>query len=371
MTTQKTSFVLLALVALLFVTFSAGWRSEPLNAVPTDIGDDEALQGFAALHPIDAHVHVFKTGSEFQDMLQDEHLTLLNVLVVDDTWPPRKQLQPQIDDAWKLVHSSKGHVFLCTTFDGYKFTSPTFTDDSVRQINRDLKDGAIAVKIWKTFGMEIKDSEGKYVLPDDPKLKPIYADIAAHGKTLLAHLAEPDLAWEPLDVKKDPLAQYYIENPQWHMLDKPGVPSKKTILEARDRVLEQNPRLRVVGVHLGSMEKDLDDIGRHLDKYPNFAVDTAARMEYLMYGDREKVRAFLVKYQDRVIYGTDLDVNPDANVAESVKSWKQTYINDWKFFATDETFPVEGRQVHGLKLPASLLQKIYRTNAQHWIKGLK
>jgi predicted TIM-barrel fold metal-dependent hydrolase len=209
------------------------------------------------------------------------------------------------------------------------------------------------------------------VLPDDPKLKPIYEDIARHDKTLLAHLAEPDLAWEPLDVKKDPLAQYYIENPQWHMLNKPGVPSKKAILEARDRVLEQNPNLRVVGVHLGSMEKDLDGIAQHLDKYPNFAVDTAARMEYLMYGDRDKVRAFLLKYQDRVIYGTDLDVNPDVNVADSVKGWKETYANDWRFFATDNTFQVEGRTVHGLKLPKAVLTKIYRTNAQHWIKGLK
>jgi predicted TIM-barrel fold metal-dependent hydrolase len=329
------------------------------------------LKAFAALHPIDAHVHVFKTAPDFQAMLEGLQLTLLNVLVVDDTWVPRNRLQPQIDDAWMLVHSGNGHIFLCTTFDGYKFNSANFTENSLRQIDRDFKDGAIAVKIWKTFGMEIKDSNGKYVLPDDPKLKPIYQDVSRQDKTLLAHLAEPDLAWEPLDVKKDPLARYYLENPQWHMLDKPSAPQKKTILDARDRVLEQNPDLRVVGVHLGSMEKDLDNLGRHLDKYPNFAVDTAARMEYLMFGDREKVRTFLLKYQDRVIYGTDLDVNPDAPVQDSVQAWRQTYVNDWKFFATDDTFPVEGRSVHGLKLPDPVLRKIYRTNAQHWIKGLK
>jgi hypothetical protein len=371
MTTHKAGFVVLAVMELLMALLLITWTRVPLDAAPAAIGDDVALKDFAALRPIDAHVHVFKTAPEFQEMLEQEHLTLLNVLVVDDTWPPRNLLQPQIDDAWKIVHSSRGHVFLCTTFDGYKFNSPTFTEDSIGQINRDFKDGAIAVKIWKTFGMEVKDSNGKYVLPDDPKLKPIYEDIARHDKTLLAHLAEPDLAWEPLDVKKDPLAQYYIENPQWHMLNKPGVPSKKAILEARDRVLEQNPNLRVVGVHLGSMEKDLDGIAQHLDKYPNFAVDTAARMEYLMYGDRDKVRAFLLKYQDRVIYGTDLDVNPDVNVADSVKGWKETYANDWRFFATDNTFQVEGRTVHGLKLPKAVLTKIYRTNAQHWIKGLK
>lgn len=367
---KKIAFPVIVLVALIAALSLWSWNPRTTQAAPTTTSEEEALKAFAALHPIDAHVHVFKTAPEFQAMLEQEHLTLLNILVVDDTWEPRKLLQPQIDDAWKLVHSGNGHMFLCTTFDGYKFNAPTFSEDSLRQINRDFHDGAIAVKIWKTFGMEIKDGNGKYVLPDDPKLKPIYEDIAKHDKTLLAHLAEPDLAWEPLDVKKDPLAQYYIENPQWHMLNKPGVPSKKKILEARDRVLEQNPKLRVVGVHLGSMEKDLDDIGRHFDKYANFAVDTAARMEYLMYGDREKARAFLMKYQDRVIYGTDLDVNPDADVQKSVTEWKETYANDWKFFATDETFQVEGHTVHGVKLPRDVLQKIYRTNAQHWIKGL-
>ena len=371
MALKNTSFLLIVLLASIAALSLRSWEPKAAKAAPATTGHEEALQAFAALHPIDAHVHVFKTAPEFQAMLEQEQLTLLNILVVDDTWTPRKQLQPQIDDAWKLVHSSKGHAFLCTTFDGYKFSSPTFSEESIRQIDRDFHDGAIGVKIWKTFGMEIKDRNGNYVLPDDPKLKPIYRDIAQHDKTLLAHLAEPDLAWEQLDVKKDALAQYYIENPQWHMLNKPGVPSKKKILEARDRVLEQNPRLPVVGVHLGSMEKDLDDIGRHFEKYPNFAVDTAARMEYLMYGDREKVRAFLMKYQDCVIYGTDLDVNPDADVQKSVKEWEKTYTNDWKFFATDETFEVEGRTVRGLKLPTDVLQKIYRRNAQHWIKGLQ
>src|SRR5262249_22521819 len=157
-------------------------------------------------------------------------------------------------------------------------------------------------------GMEIRDNNGKYILPDDPKFTAIYQDIANKNKTLLAHLAEPDLAWQPLDPKANPLSSYYVENPQWHMLNKPGIPSKARILEARARVLAQNSNLRVVGVHLGSMEADLDDLGRHLDRYPNFAVDTAARMEYLMFGPTEKVREFLMKYQDRILYGTDLDL---------------------------------------------------------------
>jgi predicted TIM-barrel fold metal-dependent hydrolase len=366
-----TPFALLSTILTVLLPLAgepASLTNGDFAATPTTNG--EALKKFAAIHPIDAHVHVFRTAPEFQKMLEKEQLTLLNILVVDDTWGPRKKLQPQIDAAWRLVDVSGGHVKLCTTFDPYQFNTPNFPAESIHQVDRDFHRGAIAMKIWKNVGMEVKDNQGKYVLPDDPKLQPIFEDIARQDKTLLTHLAEPDLAWQALDVKKDPLSAYYLDNPQWHMLNKPGVPSKRAILEARDHILERNPHLRVVGVHLGSMEKDLDDLARHLDRYPNFAVDTAARMEYFEFGNREKVRAFLIKYQDRVIYGTDLDVNPDANVQQSVHEWKDMYASDWRFLATNETLQIDGRTVHGLDLPQEVLQKIYRTNAQHWIKGL-
>src|SRR5262249_35106566 len=161
----------------------------------------------------------------------------------------------------------------------------------------------------------------------------------------------------------DPSWSYYQEHPQWYLGDKPEYPAKKTILEARDRVLAGNPTLRMVGVHLGSMEKDLDGIANRFDRYPNFAVDTAARMEYLMLAPPEKIRTFLIKYQDRVLYGTDLDLLATAKVEESLKEWQSVYARDWRFFATDETFELAGKKVHGLHLPDNVLHKIYRTNA--------
>ncbi len=339
-------------------------------SAPAKPADDEpALRAFAAIHPIDVHVHVFKTDSAFQKMLERLNLKLLNILVMDDTNPNRKQLQPQIDEALALVRSSGGHVALCTTFDPYKFDSASFSADAIKQLDRDFAQGAVAVKVWKNIGMEIKDKNGQYVMADDPKFEPIYKDIASHGKTLMTHQAEPDVAWGPPDAA-DPSWSYYQENPQWYVANRPGFPSKQMILDARDRVLANNPKLRMVGVHLGSMERDLDNIASHLDKYPNFAIDTAARMEYLMLMPPEKVSAFLIKYQDRVLYGTDLDLHPDANVADALTEWQSTYARDWKFLATSETLTVEGKQVRGLNLPQPVLQKIFRTNAIRWIPGL-
>jgi hypothetical protein len=329
----------------------------------------EALKSFAAMQPIDVHVHVFKTDPAFQSLLERLHLKLLNILVMDDTLSYRKELKPQVADALDLVRSSHGHVALCTTFDPYRFQDSSFTADSIRQLDQNFSQGAVAVKIWKNIGMEIKDGSGNFIMADDPKFEPIYRDIAKHGRTLMTHLAEPDVAWGPPD-PADPSWSYYQENPQWFLYNKPGFPAKKTILAARDHVLELNSKLRMVGVHLGSMERDLDGIAERFDRYPNFAIDTAARMEYLMLAPRDKVRAFLIKYQDRVLYGTDLDLLATADVQESLKDWESTYARDWKFLATDETLDYEGKKIRGLALPAPVLRKILRENARRWIHGL-
>jgi predicted TIM-barrel fold metal-dependent hydrolase len=354
----------------LSITLSSTARAPIFASAPAKSTDeDRALGAFAAIHPIDVHVHIFKTDSTFQKMLEGLNLKLLDILVMDDSNPSRKQLQPEIDDALALVHSSGGHIALCTTFDPYKFGRPSFSADAIKQIDHDFAQGAVAVKIWKNIGMEIKGRGGQYVMADDLQFAPIYKDIAAHGKTLMTHQAEPDVAWGPPDAS-DPSWSYYKENPQWYVANRPGFPTKQRILDARDHVLADNPQLRMVGVHLGSMERDLDNLAGHLDRYPNFAIDTAGRMEYLMLMPPEKLRAFLVRYQDRVLYGTDLDLLPDANLPDALKEWRSTYTRDWKFLATGEILSVEGKPVHGLNLPQPVLQKIFRSNAGRWIPGL-
>ncbi|HEX4424433.1 MAG TPA: amidohydrolase family protein [Terriglobales bacterium] len=356
--------VLSSLLAWTASGFALGEKASSEQAISED-----ALKSLATLDPIDVHTHVFKTDQAFQAFLEKVHLKLMDILVVDDSESFRTKLEPQVKDALSLVRSSNGHVALCTTFDPYKFNNPAFATEAIKELDENFDQGAVAVKIWKNIGMEIKDKDGRFILPDDPKFAPIYEEIAKRGKTLMSHVAEPDVAWGPPD-PSDPSWSYYQENPQWYLGDKPGYPSKKTILDARDHILANNPKLRMVGVHLGSMEKDLDAIAAHLDRYPNFAIDTAARMDYLMIAPPEKVRAFLIKYQDRVLYGTDLDLLATANVKEELEDWRSTYVRDWRFLATDQLIEDHGRKSHGLNLPESVLRKIYRTNALHWIPGL-
>jgi predicted TIM-barrel fold metal-dependent hydrolase len=217
--------------------------------------------------------------------------------------------------------------------------------------------------------MAIKSKSGDYLRPDDPALLPIYEAIQRADRTLVAHLAEPDGAWLPLD-DKNPELDYYSKNPQWHMFGKPGAPVKGAILAARDKVLARYPKLRVVGCHLGSDEDDLGRLARRLDAYPNFAVDTAARVRYFARGDRDKAREFLTRYQDRVLYATDFTLR-DGDPAAAAKALQARHDRDWEFFGRGDAMEYEGRQTRGLGLPEGVLRKVFRENALRWLPGLR
>jgi predicted TIM-barrel fold metal-dependent hydrolase len=198
---------------------------------------------------------------------------------------------------------------------------------------------------------------------------PIYEAIERADKTLIAHLAEPNGAWLPLDAR-NPELTYYSNNPQWHMFGRARAPAKGPILAARDRVLARYPKLRVVGCHLGSDEDDLKQLARRLDAYPNFAVDTAARVRYLARGNREQVREFLIRYQDRILYATDFSLG-EGDPGRAARSMQSTHDRDWTFFGGDAPLEYGGHSTRGLALDDGILRKIFRENALRWLPGLR
>jgi predicted TIM-barrel fold metal-dependent hydrolase len=327
------------------------------------------LTDFTSLEPIDAHTHIFKSSAAFIETLERWHMHVLDILYVDDTDSYLAALDKQRDDALRFVESNADRAQLCTTFDPFRFKDADFSKKTVPSLNRDFARGAVAAKVWKNVGMEIVDPAGKYIMPDDPRFEEIYSDIASHKKTLIIHFADPDEAWgvpSPWGF----ISKYYDANPQWNMTTKPGAPKKKDILEATDRVLVRHPDLRVVAAHFGSLEDHLDELASQLDRYPNLAVDTAARVRRLVFQPRDLVRAFMQTYQDRILYGTDLHVFPTKPEDSSPQTWEKQYTLDWRYFATGDTFEYQGHQTQGLNLPREVLKKLYHDNAIRWVPGL-
>jgi len=328
-----------------------------------------ALKAFAKLHPIDAHAHVYKDDAAFNDFLQRLNLRILNICVIDDRDPDFKGLEPQRRQVLGVSRSTSGRAAFCTTFSPYDFEDSGFTGKVIQQLNQDFSSGAIAVKIYKTIGMEITNQTGKFLMADDPVFDPIYQHIAAQRRTVVAHLAEPSSCWEPPNPASLDYG-YYQKYPNEYAYLHPEYPSKPAILEARDRMMANHPQLLVVGAHLGSMETNVNDIALRLERHPNFAVDTAARVPYLMLQPREKVRAFLIKYQDRILYGTYQLLMPSDDTGKILRKWTDTLERDWKYFSGDQTIEFKGRKIQGLHLPKKVLRKLYRDNAVRWLPGI-
>jgi predicted TIM-barrel fold metal-dependent hydrolase len=378
---KRRSLAKVTLVSVLAIAcLAAGGIKFPprLSASPLAEGESGAewgadLKPLAALDPIDAHVHAWVDSPVLYTTLEHLRMHVVDICVVSRYDEPiYKTLAPQIRLAITLHHHSRGRVAVCTTFDPYRFEVPHFADEAIEQLHENFRQGAVAVKIYKNMGMELKWSSGKYLMPDDPVFEPIYKEIAAQNKTVIAHLADPNTCWtsyEEMD-PNGPDYKYLKMYPFWHMYGKPGAPSKAQILAARDHILEENPHLRLIGAHLGSMETDVDEIARRFDRLPNFAVDTADRVHYLAAQSREKVRAFIIKYQDRILYGTDDDLHPGMDAAKRLQEWQSQFALDWKYFATDETFRYAGATVQGLHLPPEVLKKVYHENAVRWIPGV-
>ena len=340
------------------------------QAAPSTSSSPASMSQLAALEPIDTHAHAYRAVPGLAELLTRLHLRILNILLIDDRDPFAKNIEPQWTNALAVRRLTNGRAAVCTTIDPYDFESAGFAARVNNRLNADFEAGAIAVKLYKVVGMEIRRKDGTYVLPDDPAFGPVFDNIAAHHKTLVAHVAEPDSCWKPLD-PASPDYSYYKEHPEEHAYRHKEWPSKQAILAARDHLLELHPNLKVVGAHLGSMEVDVDQIAQRFDKYPNFAVDTAARVNYLMLQRPEKVRAFLIKYQDRVVYATDNVLYPPDKSEAVLEEWAARYERDWRYFSGEADVKFEEGTTKGLHLPTPVLRKLYHDNAVRWIPGIE
>jgi predicted TIM-barrel fold metal-dependent hydrolase len=330
---------------------------------------------FEEILKIDVHSHVFDDVPEVVAMMDRNRVRIVNVCV-RGTDPQRLRRQEQLAEQQQAKYGRSRFPF-ASTFDLTRRDDADYVDQVKRWLDASFEKGAVMVKIWKEVGMEIKDRYGRFILPDDPLFDPIYAFLAERGKPLLAHLAEPLDAWRPLDPQSVHYG-YYSKNPEWHLHGRSGFPSHAEITAARDRILERHPRLTVIGAHLGSLEDDVDELARRFDRYPNFHVDCSARTADLTRQPSDKVRAFLVRYQDRVLYGLDRSYRPDPqreSTAEErlrfARDLEASYRQDFRYYAGEGEMEYGGKTVRCLGLPREVLEKLYHGNAERLIPGLE
>ena len=218
--------------------------------------------------------------------------------------------------------------------------------------------------------MQQRDADGRAVMIDDPRFDPVFAWLEQRHVPVLGHQGEPRNAWLPLDqmtIRGD--REYFAEHPQYHMAQHPEWPSYEQQIAARDRMLDKHPGLTFVGVHLASLEWDVDRVAAFLRRYPNASVDLAARLSHLELQaskDRDKVRQFFIEFQDRILYGSDLARGRDQSGRRVRDGGARRLARGLALPERERRTAFGGirRAVSRARTAAPVIDKVYRENAR-------
>ncbi|WP_411274976.1 amidohydrolase family protein [Daejeonella sp.] len=330
-------------------------------------------EDFRNVEKFDTHVHLNIYDTTFISQAIKDKLRLLTVNVNPAYYP---SVEEQQNVALRMVRDFPDRLAYATTFTVENWGTREWLPQTLSYLKNSFKQGAIAVKIWKNIGMGLKDKDGKFVMIDDARFDPVLEMIEKNNITLLGHIGEPRNAWLPVDqmtVSND--KGYFTSHPEYHMFKHPENPSYEDQVNSRDNMLKKHPTLRFVGAHLGSLEWNVDELAKRLDQFPNMAVDMAARIVHLQSQSAQnwqKVRNFMIKYQDRLIYATDHGVDAKSDLSAINKRLHDTRIRDWTYFATNDNLTSSSFSgiFKGLQLPKPVIDKIYRINAQKWFPGI-
>ena len=233
---------------------------------------------------------------------------------------------------------------------------PNFGENEAKKLHKAYDQGIKGLKISKSLGLAVKDKTGKLVTVDDPRMDPVWAKCGELGIPVLIHISDPKAFFDPIDEfneRYDELAAH----PEWSFHgDK--FPPREEILAARNRVIARHPHTKFIGAHVGNAPEELGIVGIWLDMYPNFYVEIGARISEL---GRQPypARDFFIRYQDRILFGTDTAPNAAAySIYYRFLESKDEYIDP------SGGHHLQGRwNIYGLYLPDEVLEKVYYKNA--------
>ena len=310
----------------------------------------------AKFYVIDVHNHI-NDAARIDDHMPPERVlevmdrtNVKTIVILTGMWG--EKLQGVIDE---MVKPYPGRFMVFTQLDWSKVDDPNFGAEMATQIRDSVSRGARGLKLLKDLGLGVRDKDGKLLAIDDARLDPAWEECGRLGIPVFIHSGDPEAFFLPIDATNERYEEL-IEHPDWSFYGR-DYPSLQSLMEARNRVFAKHPHTTFVSLHMGWPE-NLEWVQSMLDKYPNVMVEFGAREAELGRQPR-RTRDLFMKYQDRIMFGTDNGVT------------EEMYRNNFRWLeSSDEYFdywgsPGQGRfTISGLALPDDVLEKIYHKNAE-------
>lgn len=306
---------------------------------------------------VDVHNHQFMMPVQNLDKLVGEMDELNMKVMVNLSGFRGKYLEWTLNNV-NNKHSNRFIIFLNIDFE--ELDDEGWPEETLKMMEDAKELGANGLKVYKSLGLTSKDNEGKRIAVNDPRLDPIWAKCGELGIPVLIHTGEPSAFWKP----KDKYNERWLELKQYpsRYKDPNKNPTFDEIMHEQHEVFRKHPNTKFINAHLGWYGNNLEKLGALMDEIPNMYTEIGAVIAELGRQPRN-ARAWLIKYQDRVLMGKD-----------TYK--KEEYYTYFRVLETDDEYFDYYRKRHahwkmyGLNLPDSVLEKIYYKNALIVVPGI-
>lgn len=331
----------------------------------------------AAFPVVDVHTHFFVKGKHDADLLE-QYVGMMdrnNIAVcvsLDATL--LKRLESHRDFLW-TAYKDRFVLFANIDFQGdgqadapvtWSCNQPDFVRNTVEQIRHAHRLGVISgLKFFKDFGLRYRNGDGTLAAIDDPRWGPIWEVCGELQLPVIMHTADPGAFFEPITPGNERFFELNV-HPNWSFSG-PAFPSRKSLHEARNRVIAQNPQTTFIAAHFGNDGENLEELGQWMATYPNLVVEFASRINELGRQPYSS-RRFFQTYQDRILFGTD-GPWPEARLRIY---WRFLETQDEYFEYSEKQPPPQGDwRIYGMGLDPKILQKVYHSNAVRIIPGVR
>jgi predicted TIM-barrel fold metal-dependent hydrolase len=324
------------------------WEYEPKSTLVVP----EHIVKRAKFPFIDIHNHqpVFRGADDLDKLVKDMDALNLRVMV---------NLSGSYGDAFKKAYATyrtgkfKDRFALFANLTFRDLDAPDYPDRVAAQLEADIKAGAQGLKIFKNFGMDLKDSKGERIKVDDPRFDKAFQVLGANGLCCLIHTAEPKPFFDPVDKYNERWLELATLPGRRRPPDK--YPPWEVLMKEQHNLFRRHKNVRFINAHLGWLGGDLAQLGKLMEEMPNMYTELGAVLAELGRQPRF-ARQWFIRYQDRVLMGKD--------------TWAPEEY--WTYFrvleTADEYFDYYRKRhafwkMYGLDLPDEVLKKVYFKNA--------
>ncbi|MFT5955247.1 MAG: putative TIM-barrel fold metal-dependent hydrolase [Cyclobacteriaceae bacterium] len=255
---------------------------------------------------------------------------------------------------------AEGRIVMFTNVSFKKVGETGWSEEAVRQLEVDVKNGAVGLKIYKSLGLNNVDINGDRIAVDDPRLDPVWAKCGELGIPVLIHSADPAPFWMPHDSTNERWLELKLRPGRKREADNPA-PFEQIIAE-QHHVFQKHRNTTFINAHMGWMANDLDAAEAHLELYPNVNFGIGAVIAEFGRQPR-RAKAFFEKYQDRVVFAKD------AYNQEEFYTYFRVLETEDEYFPYYKKYHAFWR-MYGLGLSDEVLKKLYYKNALRIIPGI-